>query len=82
MDVDQKNLSANIREGTLAFAAIDTHWLDVDPVNIAFICNILIIVLLPGLVFFAIFKLIKKLKTIKGELKTIKGELNTIKGDK
>jgi hypothetical protein len=29
----KKNLSANIREGTLAFAAIDTHWLDVDPVK-------------------------------------------------
>ncbi len=50
-------------------------------VKIAFIGNILIIVLLPGLVFFAIFKLIKKLKTIKGELKTIKGELKTIKGE-
>ena len=29
----KKNFSANIREGTLAFAAIDTHWLNLDPVN-------------------------------------------------
>ncbi len=29
----KKNFSANIREGTLAFAAIDTHWLIVDPVK-------------------------------------------------
>ncbi len=49
--------------------------------KIAFICNILIIVILPGLVFFAVFKLIKNLKMIKSELKTIKNELKTIKGD-